>query len=332
MNKFFCADNSRQLQEDMIGTATNYQTYILVECPTPWTYEAFNSKWVPDNLRILVEEVKRAKMPICFLLIANDQSHGVKDTTLLIYQQQKGLIKGYSKQEFKLPNIEKAAGVVSKYLAGFNTDYEIETPSSRDILICTHGSHDQCCARYGNPFYFYAQNYAQNYAENKIYDLQSNQVRIWKSSHFGGHRFAPTAIDFPQGRYYGILDQNTFPSILNYSGDIECLNKIYRGWGILPNPLQILEKELILRLGWDWFNYKVTGKILEKSLDNQTILGELSFEQPSGTLYTYQAKLVKDNVKTQALKVSCHAAQEVVCMKYAVSNLWLVAKKVATYS
>ncbi|MFN6036267.1 MAG: sucrase ferredoxin, partial [Dolichospermum sp.] len=37
MNKFFCADNSRQLQEDIIGTATNYQTYILVECPTPWT-------------------------------------------------------------------------------------------------------------------------------------------------------------------------------------------------------------------------------------------------------------------------------------------------------
>ena len=332
MNKFFCADNSRQLQEDIIGTATNYQTYILVECPTPWTYEAFNCKWVPDNLRILVAEVKRAKMPICFLLIANDQSHRVKETTLLIYQQRKGLIKGYSKQEFKLPNIEKAAGVVSKWLAGFNADYEIESPISRDILICTHGSHDQCCARYGNPFYFYAQNYAENYAENKIYDLQSNQVRIWKSSHFGGHRFAPTAIDFPQGRYYGILDQNTFPSILNYSGDIECLNKIYRGWGILPNPLQILEKELILRLGWDWFNYKVTGKILEKSLDNQTILGELSFEQPSGTLYTYQAKLVKDNLKTQALKVSCHAAQEVVCMKYAVSNLWLVAKKVATYS
>ncbi|MFM8005592.1 MAG: sucrase ferredoxin, partial [Dolichospermum sp.] len=108
MNKFFCADNSRQLQEDIIGTATNYQTYILVECPTPWTHEAFNSKWVPDNLRILVEEIKRAKMPICFLLIANDQSHKVKETTLLIYQQQKGLIKGYNKQEFKLPNIEKA--------------------------------------------------------------------------------------------------------------------------------------------------------------------------------------------------------------------------------
>jgi hypothetical protein len=324
MNNFFCADHSREIQEDVIGSATNHQTYILVECPTPWVSEAFNSKWVPDNLRILVADVKRAKLSIHFLLIANDETHREEQTTLLIYQQGKGLSNGYRKQEFKLPNIEQVAGVVRKWLTGVSVDDEIASNPTRDILVCTHGSHDQCCAKYGNPFYFHAQ--------NTIFDLQLNHLRIWRSSHFGGHRFAPTAIDFPQGRYYGVLDQDTFKSILTQTGNIECLNKVYRGWGILPNPLQILERELMLRLGWDWFNYKVTGKILEKSLDNQTILGELSFEQPSGTLYTYQAKLVKDDIKTQTLKGSCDASREVVCVKYAVSNLWLVAKKVATYS
>jgi hypothetical protein len=324
MNNFFCADHSREIQEDVIGSATNHQTYILVECPTPWVSEAFNSKWVPDNLRILVADVKRAKLSIHFLLIANDETHREEQTTLLIYQQEKGLSNGYRKQEFKLPNIEQVAGVVRKWLTGVSVDDEIASNTTRDILVCTHGSHDQCCAKYGNPFYFHAQ--------NTIFDLQLNHLRIWRSSHFGGHRFAPTAIDFPQGRYYGVLDQDTFKSILTQTGNIECLNKVYRGWGILPNPLQILERELMLRLGWDWFNYKVTGKILEKSLDNQTILGELSFEQPSGTLYTYQAKLVKDDIKTQTLKGSCDASREVVCVKYAVSNLWLVAKKVATYS
>jgi hypothetical protein len=324
MNNFFCADHSREIQEDVIGSATNHQTYILVECPTPWVSEAFNSKWVPDNLRILVADVKRAKLSIHFLLIANDETHREEQTTLLIYQQEKGLSNGYRKQEFKLPNIEQVAGVVRKWLTGVSVDDEIASNTTRDILVCTHGSHDQCCAKYGNPFYFHAQ--------NTIFDLQLNHLRIWRSSHFGGHRFAPTAIDFPQGRYYGVLDQDTFKSILTQTGDIECLNKVYRGWGILPNPLQILERELMLRLGWDWFNYKVTGKILEKSLDNQTILGELSFEQPSGTLYTYQAKLVKDDIKTQTLKGSCDASREVVYVKYAVSNLWLVAKKVATYS
>ena len=324
MNNFFCADHSREIQEDVIGSATNHQTYILVECPTPWVSEAFNSKWVPDNLRILVADVKRAKLSIHFLLIANDETHREEQTTLLIYQQEKGLSNGYRKQEFKLPNIEQVAGVVRKWLTGVSVDDEIASNPTRDILVCTHGSHDQCCAKYGNPFYFHAQ--------NTIFDLQLNHLRIWRSSHFGGHRFAPTAIDFPQGRYYGVLDQDTFKSILTQTGNIECLNKVYRGWGILPNPLQILERELMLHLGWDWFNYKVTGKILEKSLDNQTILGELSFEQPSGTLYTYQAKLVKDDIKTQTLKGSCDASREVVYVKYAVSNLWLVAKKVATYS
>ncbi|MGM3304893.1 sucrase ferredoxin [Anabaena sp. WFMT] len=322
MNTMFCSDYSRQIGEDIIGSATNYQTYILVECPQPWISEAFKSKWVPDNLRVLVEEVKRSKLSIQFLLIANDQSHKVEETTLLIYKKQEGLIHGYCKQEFKLPNIEQVAGVINKWLLDENLDYQVENGINRDILVCTHGSHDQCCARYGNPFYYYAK--------NTISDLHFDNVRIWKSSHFGGHRFAPTAIELAEGRYYGVLDHDSFKSILTRTGDIKFLNKVYRGWGILPSALQILEREIILHQGWDWFNYKVAGKILEKSLDNNTMLAELTFEKPSGSLYTYQAKLVKDPVKTQAVKSSCHATQESVVVKYAVANLYLTDREMLT--
>lgn len=324
MNTMFCSDYSRHIGEDIIGSATNYETYILVECPQPWMSAAFKSKWVPDNLRVLVEEVRHNKLSIQFLLIANDQSHKVDETTLLIYQKQKGLINGYSKQEFKLPNIEKIAGVVRKWLLNESLDYQVETRINRDILVCTHGSHDQCCARYGNPFYYYAKNI--------ISDLHVDHVRVWKSSHFGGHRFAPTCIDFPEGRYYGCLDYDSFKSILTRTGDLQFLNKVYRGWGILPSALQILERQIILHQGWDWFNYKAAGKILEQSLDNNTMLAKLTFKKPSGSLYTYQAKLVKDVVKTQAVKSSCHATQESVVVKYAVANLYLTDREVATYA
>ncbi|MEH1837260.1 MAG: sucrase ferredoxin [Nostoc sp.] len=324
MNTFFCSDDSQQAGEDVIGSATNYQTYILVECPLPWTSEAFNSKWVPQNLKVLVEEVKRAKLPIRFLLIANDVSHKVNHTTLLIYQKEEGLSNGYHKQEFQLANIEQVAAVVKKWLWGISSNSEIETTATKDILVCTHGSHDKCCARYGTPFYFKVT------AKND--DLCLDNVRIWKSSHFGGHRFAPTIIDLPEGRYYGRIDIDSFKSILTRTGDIQCLNKVYRGWGILPAALQVLEKELMLCNGWDWFNYKVAGKILEQSLDNNTILGELSFEQPSGSLYTYQAKLVRDETKTQQLKSSCNATRELIIIKYAVDSLWLTSSKVMSYS
>ena len=324
MNTFFCSDYAKQVGEDVIGSATNYQTYILVECPPPWMSEAFNSKWVPKNLQLLVEEVNRAKLPIRFLLIANDSSHKVDNTTLLIYQRQENLSHGYRQQELKLPNIEQVAPAVRKWLSGRSCEYEIATSVTRDILVCTHGSHDLCCARYGNPFYFYAN--------ATISNLDFNNIRLWKSSHFGGHRFAPTAIDLPEGRYYGNLDRDSFQSILTRSGDIQCLSKVYRGWGILPSALQVLERELILKNGWNWFTYKATGKIIEKSLDNNTILGELTFEDSSGSLYSYQAKLVKDETKTLEVKSSCDATKKSVFVKYAVDSLWLTSQKVATFS
>ncbi|QLE59187.1 sucrase ferredoxin [Nostoc sp. TCL26-01] len=324
MSNFFCSDYTKHVGEDVIGSATDYQTYILVECPQPWIGDVFKSKWVPHNLQILVNEISLAKLPIRFLLIANDTTHKADSTTLLIYQKQEGLSHGYRQHEFKLSHIEQVAAVVKKWLWGQRPESEIATNITRDILVCTHGSYDKCCARYGNPFYFHAN--------TAIANMNLENIRIWKSSHFGGHRFAPTAIDLPEGRYYGRLEQDSFLSILQKTGDIQALKQVYRGWGILPAPLQVLERDLMLSHGWSWFNYRVAGKILEQSLDNNTILGELTFAPSTDSLYTYQAKLIKDITKTINIKSSCNANQTSVSVKYAVSNLWLVTNNVLTMS
>lgn len=324
MNTFFCSDNSRQAAEDMIGTASNHQTYILVECPPPWDSEALNSKWVPENLQVLIKEVKRKKLPITFLLIANNLSHKINSTTLLFYEKKEGLSNGYQKLEFKLENIEQVAAVVRKWLRNELSNYTGEKSVTRDILVCTHGSHDKCCSRYGNPFYFHAM--------ASIFSSALDNVRLWRSSHFGGHRFAPTAIDFPDGRYYGALEQESFKSILTRSGDIKCLNKVYRGWGFLPNAIQALERELILCYGWDWFNYKVESRIIKQDLEDNTLLAELTFEKPDGSIYRYQANIIKDETKSMQLKASCNATQASVCVKYTVDSLWLASNKLTTCS
>ena len=324
MNTFFCADHSRQAGEDIIGSATNQQTYVLIECPQPWLAEAFNSKWVPENLRLLVKEVKQAKLPITFLLISNNISHKVESTTLLIYHRKEGLGSGYCLQEFQLANIELVAGVVKKWLWSETPKCEVETTATRNILVCTHGSHDMCCGKYGNPFY--------HQATTTVGTLGLDHIRIWKSSHFGGHRFAPTAIDLPEGRYYGALSLESFKSILTRTGDITCLNKVYRGWGILPTAIQVLERELMLEVGWDWFTYKVAGRIIEPSLDEKTIQAELTVEKPDCSLYTYHANLVKYDTKDLHLKGSCHAKEDSVYTKYIVTSLSLTEKKLLTCS
>ena len=319
MDKFFCADASKCAQEDIIGTASNYQTYVLIECCVPWEYEALNSKEVPQNLKDLVQEVEHSKQKIRFLLINSDRTKCANHRKVLIYDnKQQELFCGYEKHEFNVDSFEKVAGIVRSYLAGEVPDCEADNKPSRDILVCTHGSHDMCCARYGNPFYAEAVALAS--------ELGLDDVRIWKSSHFGGHRMAPTAIDLTDGRYYGNLDRTSLQSILTRTGEIECLNKVYRGSGVLQNEIQVFERELIMLYGWDWLNYKIASKIIASDTENDTFLAEITFDNADGT-YAYRADLVKDETKTVRLKGSCGAKKESEFVKYSVENIHFYSKK-----
>jgi Sucrase/ferredoxin-like len=58
------------------------------------------------------------------------------------------------------------------------------------ILVCTHGKHDRCCARYGRPLF-------------QALDEQTEDEWVWQSSHVGGDRFAGNAVFLPEGLYFG---------------------------------------------------------------------------------------------------------------------------------
>ncbi|WNZ26318.1 sucrase ferredoxin [Leptolyngbya sp. NK1-12] len=317
MAKFFCAEASRQANEDIIGSGTPYATYVLIEYPMPWAFEAMDSAAVPQNLRDLEQAVRQAKLSVRFLLIAPQQRKQTPQTKLIIYQQEhQPFVGGYRRSEWDVDQIEQVADIVKRYLAG-----EVNLTGSlqdkiQDILVCTHGMHDQCCAKYGLPFYRQA---LATVSELKL----DSSVRVWKTSHFGGHRFAPTAIVLPDGRYYGALNPSSLRVILTRTGDIQTLRSVYRGWGILPTPLQVLERELMLKCGWDWFNYKLSHTILQQSEKQDWMQVELLVEQPDGTIYTYRAELTPDQKQTLCLKGSCNASNASKFVKYRVDQLHL---------
>ncbi len=314
MNKFFCADACRQANEDIIGSGTNYSIYVLIECPYPWEYNAFDSRYLPENLKNLIAEIEEYKLSIRFLLITQNQSQKQNQRKVLIYEKEQALfLQGYQKYEFDVNMPEEMAPAIKKYLAGEILDTEIIKSQTRDILVCTHGSHDKCCAKYGNPFYFQGK--------ETINELGLKNTRIWKASHFGGHRFAPTIIDFPDGRYYGLLTQDYFKSVLTRTGDVKILNNIYRGWGILPTCIQVLERELIFRHGWEWFNCKIECLTVNKNSENTIIKTELAVEKLDGSKYICQAKLVKDESKTMRIKGSCNVAKDSEFIKYSVTKM-----------
>lgn len=312
MDTFFCAQESEQAQEDLIGTAGTAEIYVLVECPPPWTSNALNSKSIPANLRALVAEIDETELPVYLFLIYSDRPHAEGYTRCLIFHQKPGFSNGYSQKEFSVPNISDVAPALQDYLAG-KLSYENTENPTRDILVCTHGSRDKCCAKYGNILY--------RQALATVSDLSLEQVRIWQVSHFGGHRYAPTIADFPEGRYYGRLDQESFTSILTKTGDINSLSRVYRGWGILPWAAQILERELIIKYGWDWFSYSVAAQILEQNEDESFNSVQLSFIKPDGVVGVYQAEVVQDKNQVLYLRGSCNNEEASETAQYIVKNL-----------
>ncbi|NET38860.1 MAG: sucrase ferredoxin [Cyanothece sp. SIO1E1] len=320
MEKFFCAHLSREAGEDIVGCAPDYQTYILIECTGPWAPKAFESKGVPDNLRALVAEMSCAQMPVRFLLVEPERQQTDSDIRVMVFRKQMGLSNGYCKWDCRVADITHVAPLVKRYLTSHTLGSDWVESRTRDLLVCTHGSHDQCCARYGYPFY--------RQALKILSESDMGSVRVWQVSHIGGHRFAPTLIDLPTGRYYGALDPVSFKSILQRTGSVDCYRSIYRGWGILPKPIQVMERELILRHGWEWLDYKVTWQMIEQDPKKLPLQVKLTGVSPEAQQLIYVADIVEDETKTLNLIGSCKSQQASRFVKFAVHNLCLFKEPV----
>ncbi|MCU0571050.1 MAG: hypothetical protein MUF49_31355 [Oculatellaceae cyanobacterium Prado106] len=321
---FFCSEVSKQAREDLIGSATPYQTFILIECPFPWTAEAFDSPWVPPALKELVAFVKAARLPIRFLLVNQSLNKGKSDvaspkriahpTQVLIYQRSPHrFCPGYQRYEWRVHHPNEIVPLVQSYLRGQLPGDRIHKRPVRDLLVCVHGSHDKCCARYGLPFC--------REAIATLNTLPDLPIRLWQTSHFGGHRFAPTLIDFPTGRYYGRMDQAALKAILTRSGAVQLLDSVYRGWSILPTPLQVAEAALMQQYGWSWFDYRIAYQILRQRGNSPCIQAKLWAMQPDYNIHTYAVEVIKDSSKTICLRTSCGATQESEQTHYGIKSL-----------
>lgn len=104
-------------------------------------------------------------------------------------------------------------------------------------LVCTHGTRDRCCAKWGVPLW------------SALAKLEGE--RVWQSSHLGGHRFAPTFLALPSGLLYGQfgLDEVEALRAELQDGRVGALERL-RGRSCYPPAAQRAEIELRRNGGW----------------------------------------------------------------------------------
>jgi len=123
-----------------------------------------------------------------------------------------------------------------------------------DVLVCSHGRRDRCCGSLGTSL-----------AQELLSDPRplGKDVRVWRTSHTGGHRFAPTAIVFPQGTAWAFCDEDLLDRVAQRRGPIKDLLRRYRGCSGLSSPVvQVLERAVLSEIGWPLFDMSRRGKEL----------------------------------------------------------------------
>jgi hypothetical protein len=226
-----------------------------MELPLPWPYEVLAAKQVPDGLKDLVYGKYAEGMDFGLLGIAPDEGYSVPGLTRLIDVAVSANDGGRRhRHEYLVPDDEIVpvlAALFDNPDAASALPYRQPDADVRDILVCTHGTIDVCCATFGFPAFRILRQVANS---------TGGKVRAWRCTHFGGHRFAPTVLDLPEARYWGHLQTTDLARLVHRDRPMRELASMYRGWSRLLDPIaQVAEREPFAAVGWDWCRYAVAA-------------------------------------------------------------------------
>lgn len=246
-----CSLASRGAGESPIGWSIVGRQFLLVEVPLPWPAEIRTASGLPPGLEaVLAERVDDAD-PFFEAIVPEPGRSVPGRTRVILYGPSPGRGARLARSEHVAPTAD-VADLIRAWLAGEVIGGDAESGATRDVVVCTHGAHDTCCGRFGSPAFLALRD-----------GLGSPDLRVWRGSHTGGHRFAPTFLDLPDGRSWGRLRPGDAERIVRREGDPASLRGQYRGFGLLPHYYErLVEAELLFRHGWSWLDRNLTARVV----------------------------------------------------------------------
>jgi hypothetical protein len=215
----YCADLSRENDEPLAATASRIDHWFLIEYRGLWTREALPGSGLSDQVKAHLREQAAAVPHARLLFIRRPDRRGRPEFVAFAATSIPGQerltrieVQGYE----DLRDLELGAG----------------EPAGHPLyLVCTHGKHDPCCARYGRPLY------------EALRD-ELDPEWVWQVTHVGGDRFAGNLVCLPEGLFYGRVDRESAGSVLDehLAGRLE-LGR-YRGRSCYPFPVQAAERHV----------------------------------------------------------------------------------------
>jgi hypothetical protein len=224
-----CASWSRVANLDPVGTAGAHRGFLAVDLPLPWPADIGEHGDVAPLAPVLAGTGVRVqgRVPL-----------GGEARVTLYRFAGAGDPRMTGREAVVDAGPGRLRSVVEDLLAGGGDPVDADR---REVLLCTHGRRDACCGARGAVLHLAVAAAAG-----------AAGVAVRRTSHTGGHRFAPTAIVLPEATGWAYLDADRLAAVLGRHGPVRDLLGCYRGWTGLGAPaLQALERAVLAEVGWD---------------------------------------------------------------------------------
>jgi hypothetical protein len=213
-----CSDASEHAHEPLGATATNAENWLLVEVPGTWSRDVSDGAGLPEPTR----EAVRAWLERT-------------PSSRLLYIRRPGRLRRSGQVAFVVHAGETTTAVrrievaSAEELAGVDLSHAGEPRDAQLVLVCGHGSRDQCCSLRGTAVYAALAS-----------RLEADEV--WISSHQGGHRFAANVLVLPAGVQLGRVTPDEAPYVVARALAGRVVLDRYRGRNVYPQRVQAAER------------------------------------------------------------------------------------------
>ncbi len=238
-----CTFQTAALEEPPAGTMGDDDRYVLVELPLPWPKKI-------DQHPSLPSFAMRGR------LLAIAPNEPTELATVICYDRPPGAFRSFERREARVDpadldqvfqdlqrdDFSRFDADTADAAAGSTTDHVI------DVLVCTHGSRDRCCGQFGARLFM-------DLTDRQAHGEWDSRVRVWRTSHIGGHRFAPTAMTFPDAMGWAWLDIDSLAGITDRTLDIHIAAEMARGsGGVAGKAAQVADVRGFAHHGWAWLD------------------------------------------------------------------------------
>jgi hypothetical protein len=178
--KAFCSEVSLENAEPLGASASRVDHWILIEYRGLWGYDAVAASGLSEAVKARLREQRDARPNTKLLFVRRPHRRAHPGVAV-----------------FWGDSSERGGALFGVELASHDDllGLDLTTPGREPVghpllLVCTHGKHDRCCARYGRPLH-------------EALEEQAEDGWVWQSSHLGGDRFAGNVVFLPEGLYFG---------------------------------------------------------------------------------------------------------------------------------